>query len=379
MTRRQEEQAAPRAERRRQAERRRGIERRLEVSGDERLRTPPWAQQCGQFLTRFLFGAFGIGYFNLGFAPESTLFSLAAINAVLALFMTLHAIGLWHSTTRLRSVARWRLGLWLDLGAISFMVLADPNVPSPGYLAYIMVILGNGMRYGSRFFTEAVVGTFAFGLILMVLRFEDYVLGFDAGTVLFMLFCAIIVLYAYGLNVQAERTRRQLETEREVDDLTGLLNRRAFQERGEPMFRALTSDGDPLVVLFADLDGFKAVNDKHGHKVGDEVLAAVGRAIAGCVRRTDVAARYGGDEFVLMLPDTDLDRATAVARRLQETLAEWSRRYQVALSLSVGMGQFPQPGCDFKTALERVDQAMYQGRLAQGRGGIRRVESIVTH
>jgi diguanylate cyclase (GGDEF)-like protein len=252
-------------------------------------------------------------------------------------------------------------------------------VPSPGYLAYIMVILGNGMRYGSRFFTEAVIGMFAFGVVLMGLRFEDYVLNLDASTVLFMLFCAIIVLYAYGLNVQAERTRLQLESEREIDDLTGLLNRRAFQERAEPMFRALTSDGDPLVVLFADLDGFKAVNDQHGHQAGDEVLAAVGRAIAGCVRHTDVAARYGGDEFVLMLPATDLDRATTVARRLQETLAEWSRRYQISLSLSVGMGQFPQPGCDFKTALERVDQAMYQGRLAQGRGGIRRIETIVTH
>lgn len=378
MTRRRGTHPAP-AERRRQAERRRGLERRLAVSGDEHLRTPPWMQQCTQYLTRFLFGVLGFGYFNLGFAPESTLFSLVGINAVLALFMALHAFGLWHSTTRLRSVARWRFGLWLDLGVVSFMVLADPNVPSPGYLAYIMVILGNGMRYGSRFFTEAVVGVFAFGLVLMILRFEDYALGLDASTVLFMLFCAIIVLYAYGLNVQAERTRRQLEADREVDDLTGLLNRRAFQERAEPMFRALTRDGDPMVVLFADLDGFKAVNDKHGHQTGDEVLAAVGRAIAGCVRRSDVAARYGGDEFVLMLPATDLDRATAVARRLQETLAEWSRRYQISLSLSVGMGQFPQPGCDFKTALERVDQAMYQGRLAQGRGGIRRIEPIVTH
>jgi diguanylate cyclase (GGDEF)-like protein len=103
------------------------------------------------------------------------------------------------------------------------------------------------------------------------------------------------------------------------------------------------------------------------------VLAEIGCLIAGSVRDTDLVARYGGDEFLLILRDTNLAEVGVLAERLQQTLAEWSRRHDVDLSFSIGLGQYPDHGADLKTVIERVDQAMYRSKLARGGGGILQV------
>ena len=83
--------------------------------------------------------------------------------------------------------------------------------------------------------------------------------------------------------------------------------------------------------------------------------------------------RFGGDEFILILPDTPLAGGTTVAQRLQQALGRWTDQQQMDLSLSIGLGQAPQHGRDLKSVLERVDQAMYQSKQQRGQGGILRV------
>jgi len=136
--------------------------------------------------------------------------------------------------------------------------------------------------------------------------------------------------------------------------LTGLLNRRAFYEKAQHLFHSLGDNGDSLVVLFADLDRFKAVNDTQGHHIGDRVLSAIAKMVATSVRASDIVARYGGDEFVLIFSGTDLDRGTVVVRRLQDALADWSKNNGINLSFSIGMGEAPQHGDDVKSVIERV-------------------------
>lgn len=339
------------------------------------VRASTYPEQCVQYIMRVVFALIVLGYFNWALPAGAARLPLPVVNGVLAGFVLLHFLGWWHTGRVLQSPMRWRLSMWLDLTMTAAMSAADPVVPSPGFLIFIVILLGNGMRYGLRFFAEAVIGCFVMASVLFAIRFEDYLWPLKPSNALFMLFGALLLLYSYLLMARAERSRRQLEVERGIDHLTGLLNRRAFLERAEPLFTGLGAPDEPLVVMFADLDGFKAVNDRHGHHVGDQVLAAVARALATVVRRHDLIARYGGDEFVLMLPGTDIDQATVVAQRLQACMQEWSSQSGIAVSLSIGLGQFPQPGCDFPTALVRVDEAMYHNKQTRGGGGIHRVAS----
>lgn len=355
--------------RRRKTDRRQSTERR--AAGI--VRVPRWEEQRTQYLTRLLFWALGLAYFNLGGATHTSAWiSLAVFNTLFLLYGAEIVWFMRHAARRLDVRWRWHVTMWVDLCAASFAILADPAVISPGFLVYLMVILGNGMRYGLRLFAEAVIGSLVCALLVIGLRLFDYLDAVSVSAVFFLLFFVIFVLYSYSLTANIEKGRKQLEAERDRDHLTGLLNRRALHERAELLFRGPIVN-EPLVVLFADLDRFKAVNDNHGHHVGDRVLAEIARLLACSVRATDLVARYGGDEFLMILRDTDLAEAGALAERLQQTLAEWSRRHDVNLSFSIGLGQFPDHGADLKTVIERVDQAMYQSKLVRGGGGILQV------
>ena len=361
--------------RRRKADRRNGMERR----GGHAVRVPPWVEQRAQYLTRLLFWALGLAYFNLGGATQTSAWaSLMAFNAVFLLYGAEIAFFMRHAARRLEVRWRWHLTMWIDLFAATFAILADPAVLSPGFLVYLMVILGNGMRYGLRLFAEAVIGSLVCALLVIGLRLFDYLDAVSVSAIFFLVFFVIIVLYSYSLTANIEKGRKRLESERDLDHLTGLLNRRALHERAERLLQNTDRGREPLVVMFADLDRFKAVNDNHGHHVGDRVLAEVGRMLACAVRDTDLVARYGGDEFLLILRDTNLAEAGALAERLQHTLAEWSRRQDVDLSFSIGLGQYPDHGADLKTVIERVDQAMYRSKLERGRGGILQVSQVAS-
>jgi len=366
--------------RRRVSDRRTGVDRRAyQIRQAGLVRTPTWEEQRTQHFTRFLFCALGLAYFNIGGEPHTSAWiGLGVLNTTLVLYGVFIALSLWHARHRLESSGRWHVAMFVDLVMASVAILSDSLVISPGFLAYLMVILGNGMRYGLRIFAEAVAGSFLLGILVLTIRYPEYVNALSISAIFFILFFIIIVLYSYSLTAKIEMGRRKLEAERSIDDLTGLLNRRALYERAEDLFHVLDKKNSSIVILFADLDRFKAVNDTQGHHVGDRVLSEVAKIISATVRASDMVARYGGDEFIALLPGTDMDHGTVVAKRLQQALAVWSRDNGIDLSLSIGIGQAPQHGHDLKSVLERVDQAMYQGKLTNGGGGIRQVEHTVT-
>lgn len=330
-----------------------------------------WDEQRSQFVTRYLFAALGLAYFNLGEPVARSDQYLVAINVVHLLYIGLTTAFLLHARHRLHSAVRLRFAMLTDIAGVSAAIFVDAHVTSPGYLVYVVIILGNGMRYGLPAFAEAAAASFIGAGAVLVLRVEDYLRNLSLASLFFILFLGIIVLYAYALMGNIERARRNLEIASANDPLTGLLNRRGLQERAATLFQRLQLGQEPMAVLFADLDGFKAVNDAHGHDAGDRLLREIGQAIAAQVRASDIVARMGGDEFVVLMPDTTLEQALLVAKRLQDIAAR-AGDGKAGLSLTIGMGLAPDDGHDLEAVLKAVDAAMYQGKLLGG--GIRRAD-----
>ena len=148
-----------------------------------------------------------------------------------------------------------------------------------------------------------------------------------------------------------------------TDGLTGLYNHRYLHERlGDELVRA-REEGQSLSVLFVDLDRFKSFNDSRGHKTGDEALCRVARSIEKSIRRIDLAARYGGDEFVVALLDSDAQDAAMVAERLREMIAEESASRDL-VTVSIGSATFPADADTKAELLDKADWAMYVAKRA---------------
>lgn len=146
------------------------------------------------------------------------------------------------------------------------------------------------------------------------------------------------------------------------DELTGLFNARCFFDLAEAEIRRTTRYGHPLSLIFIDLDDFKKFNDAHGHLAGDKVLAALGRVLASSIRDTDAAFRYGGEEFVILLPETPGREAMLQADRVREAFRQIAfSPAQARQTLSVGVAQF-RPGETLRDFIHRADQAMYRAK-----------------
>ena len=158
-------------------------------------------------------------------------------------------------------------------------------------------------------------------------------------------------------------SHRQAEARASTDGLTGLPNRRYFDEFCALLSRRRRAE-DSVGVLMVDIDKFKAINDAHGHQVGDEVLRAVAAAIVGAVREDDVPARYGGEEFAVLLRNPTLEVAVEVGERVREAVAalDLSRSGVAAVRVSVGAAVAEDADEPITTTIEQADQALYEAK-----------------
>ena len=161
----------------------------------------------------------------------------------------------------------------------------------------------------------------------------------------------------------AQESIRQLAY---FDPLTRLPNRTLLQDRVEQALVAAEREGKQAALLFVDLDHFKTINDSLGHFAGDQLLIQVAQRLGECVRRMDTVARLGGDEFVVLLSETTLEGAGAVARKILAAVAQDCQieQQQLRITPSLGISLYPQDGSDFGSLLKHADTAMYRAKEA---------------
>jgi diguanylate cyclase (GGDEF)-like protein len=167
-----------------------------------------------------------------------------------------------------------------------------------------------------------------------------------------------------------DHMRRQVIT----DHLTRLYNRRYFMEQAEEVMRKSLRDKQPMSVVMIDIDHFKRFNDDYGHETGDKVLQTVSAKMQELVRKDDICSRYGGEEFAMLLPDTNGERAAFMANRLRNTLA--GMRYtglglaaDVNITISMGVATCPRDATEINELLDLADKALYKAK-ANGRNQV---------
>lgn len=171
-------------------------------------------------------------------------------------------------------------------------------------------------------------------------------------------------------NARLYEVARQMA---DIDTVTGLLNHRATQERFEYMFKAAEDMKEPMSLIMVDIDNFRYFNDTYGHLAGDTVLKCVARILRDVSRAHDTPARYGGDEFIIMLPNTDVEEAKTVAAKLQalvsvEGYPEPGTDRVIPFSLSVGVASFPSGAASRAELLYQANHNMSQGQRTNTTG-----------
>jgi diguanylate cyclase len=259
------------------------------------------------------------------------------------IFVYQSAVGTFHPGTLFNSISLAVMGLVAVAGWLPDRTRAGrreplPNVVLPGVFALICLGL---LVFATRTDVPAV------GVLLA-----------GAGVA--------VAIARTGLSFRAVRSLAEHRREARTDELTGLANRRAFNEQLE---RALAHRGDDrrMALLVVDLDDFKAVNDSLGHHYGDELLRLAAPRLQQAVRGGDIVARIGGDEFAVLLSDADRPLAVKIAERLR---AGFRRPFQLAsrplvIAASVGIALVPEDGKDAVELLQHADLAMYEAKATR--------------
>ncbi|WP_171016153.1 GGDEF domain-containing protein [Ramlibacter sp. 2FC] len=233
-------------------------------------------------------------------------------------------------------------------------------------LAHLHLLLRQPRRGFAVWLTLLVLGV---QLLLWALRFAGVQLGFASGSLfapsplqLFFVGAAAVsvpLITIACVLVASDKLHLELEQMSRHDMLTRALTRRAVMQAGEEEIERSRRHGRPLSLLMLDLDNFKAVNDRHGHQHGDRILADFATRTAAQLRPSDRLGRYGGEEFMLLLPDTDRGAAQRVARRIH---AASSRNDALTWTVSIGLTDWTGEADTLPAMLARADAALYQAK-----------------
>jgi diguanylate cyclase (GGDEF)-like protein len=263
---------------------------------------------------------------------------------------------------------RWKIAIE-TLGMIAFVTWVlwyTERLAGPLVNLYLLPVITSALTLG-KLATLANVGLIAACYLLLgSVSFGEFLtLRFAAG---FAAQLAPALLVAYITTMFSADIRYGLQQAKllsETDELTGLYNMRGFAIAGNRLFGQATRYGRPASLLMIDCDDLKHVNDTHGHQAGSRLLRQVANAVQAELRATDVPARYGGDEFIVLLPETPPKGALDVAERIRNIIAARPLAIDgnnIPATVSIGVACYPEDGRTLDALAVRADRALYQAK-----------------
>ncbi|EJM59356.1 sensor domain-containing diguanylate cyclase [Pseudomonas sp. GM48] len=245
------------------------------------------------------------------------------------------------------------------LGELDSMKDLVSRLPQPHSGSYEYSVQGQGHFLNVRFIPEL-------NWYLFVNKREDSALGeIRQSLYLNLLICLLVTLTVLALlNRVIKRYQDKIQAQAILDSLTELPNRRGFDLLAAQAMHEARREPKPLTALLLDLDHFKALNDTYGHLAGDQVLIGFARDLESCLRHSDIVCRWGGEEFIVLLKDTDGKTGLMIAEKIRQHVEQQRYAYNdKALQLTVSIGLTTlQPDDTLHSLLSRADHAMYRAK-----------------
>jgi diguanylate cyclase (GGDEF)-like protein len=256
---------------------------------------------------------------------------------------------------------------WAMIGFITIALWYTGKVDSPLLNLYLLVIIACAITLG-KIMTLLEVALIACCYLYMGYSvFSDALFTPQTFTTLMAKFSPFL-LVAYVTSMLAAdilQAKKRITLLSQTDDLTGLLNMRAFNLVLEKEIARVTRYAQPFTVIMVDVDGLKTVNDHYGHTAGSRLIKIIGQSIRDCVRTSDVLARYGGDEFVILMSHTSTEHARTAAERIRAAIHNTSfdmKGVRISNTVSIGIASFPECVEDAADVLDKADIALYQSK-----------------
>ncbi len=293
---------------------------------------------------------------------------IASTALSMAMFFYAAFVLLFRYVNVYRREAFWKLALetGMMIVFITWVLLYTGRLASPLVNLYLLVVITSALALGRVSTVVAMVIIACCFLWLDAPR--SHLLFMESYGVDFLGRLAPLALVAYVTTMLSADTRKamtEIKTLSEIDDLTGILNRRAFLSLGAHTVNLSQRYGRDFSIVMMDSDSLKTVNDAYGHEAGDELLKAMVSHAQQELRRPDLLARYGGDEFVLLLPDTPVEGARLTAERIRERIAATPlifETHRVDITASMGVASYPDHGADYEQVFEAADNALYASK-----------------
>jgi diguanylate cyclase (GGDEF)-like protein len=261
---------------------------------------------------------------------------------------------------------------WAMIAYTTFVLWNTGKIESPMLCLYILAIITTASTFDKN------INLLEMGLIsacVLFLTFSPSVLAkltlTQAIRYLLMLFPFWLIAYfAKMLSDEIRHGQKLLEQYAMIDELTGLCNLRAFNRFAENELQRSKRYNRTLAVVMCDIDNLKAINDTYGHDAGNTVIKQVVKTIQARLRPIDIVGRFGGDEFILLLPEQGVEGALTVAKRLNELIKDKGvvlANKEINLTLSMGIAIYPHHGSDLAGLIKKADEAMYACKKSNGK------------
>jgi diguanylate cyclase (GGDEF)-like protein len=293
-----------------------------------------------------------------GIAIHMALFFLTAF------IITLHYAQFYKA----EKIVRLAIETWVMIVFITWVTWYTGKVESPLINLYLLPIIASALILGktmTAIATVAVIGCYvamSYGGKMDVMASLSY-----WGKILTLI--APVVLVAYITTMLCADIRFAMAKIKQVsdtDELTGVYNMRAFSAILKRSFQQSLRHTHPLSIVMVDADNLKFINDTHGHDAGDKLLQHLIRKFGDALRQSDVVARYGGDEFTILLPETSRSGATEVAERIRKLVEDSSfdirGGIELRTTISLGIASYPEDGSNIDIIVEKADKALYRAK-----------------